>query len=529
VTLKQPIVPVDPFNPYWYSIFGLLVNPALIDSTPVPSGSTATDLKNLASLMALFQVSPGSSPNPGFVYNPTTLQLGFGGQMSSTTLTAMTGPLEAIQLGPDRLPVVVNGHFATYKVSFVPAAAIEQLYTDSQVVPKTPLKGLQIAGPGEFDINAGSMNLGSSAGVESWGYGGTFGNLLKYTPAGAAINVDLAGNLDMVTSRIASFEGGSVSVVSGGEMDLGSSTLLGTSAVAFGIYSSGPGDVSVIAAKNININGSRIGSYDGGNVFIESLLGDVQVGSGGNTYVYVPVVSKVGGQPSYNQVPVYGSGVVAVSLPGSPAIPGNVTINTPQGSIISDSAGILQLALGTSISSAPTVTLNAGTAADGNNPGFLGNIDLGNNGSGLISINSVLKATGSIAGLVYSKYHASLTAVQNINVNLLSRTGDVNSTTGKIIGILAVQDLSLSGSTGPEIVVMSQSASVNGAQATSTIGTSAPALASSQSAVQQASAQAKQETTLDTSGSSLGDQSKKKKTSVLQRIKRVTVLLSGNE
>ncbi len=535
VTLTQPIVPANIFNPTWDSIFGLLVNPSLIASTTVPNNLTTADLKAEAALMALFQVSPGASPNPGFVYDPSTLRLGFGGVMSSATLAAMTGPLEAITLDPSGLPEVANGHFVTHTVSFVPASDIVKLYTASQVVPKTPLAGFQIGGPGQFNISAGSMELGSSEGIESWGYGGTYyGNLLPYTQSGAAVNVTLSGNLDMVTSRIASFDGGNVSVAStGGEMDLGSQDLFGTSALAFGIYTSGHSDVSVIADKDVNINGSRIASYNGGNIFVESLAGNVNAGSGGNASVNVPLVSAVPGPHGLiadtSEDPIYGSGIVALSLPkslqtpGGNPLPGNITIDTPRGNIVSEEAGILQLALDGSITGGPTVTLNAGTPASGGNPAIPGNIDLGN--SGLIGGTVNLSAQGNITGLVISRQDSTINAAQNFSgVSLSGGTSHLDaggSISGTVIGIGGI---SASGGSGISASLLSQSVSAGGKAAVSTLGTSATATSAGQSAAQQSTADAKQQlASTDTLGQNLDK--KKKKGPVLQRVKRVTVIL----
>ena len=74
--------------------------------------------------------------------------------------------------------------------------------------------------------------------------------------------------------------GGDVNVTStGGGIDLGSQNLFITSTtqIAYGIYTAGHSDVSVIAHDNVSINGSRIAAYDGGNVFVKSLFGNVSV------------------------------------------------------------------------------------------------------------------------------------------------------------------------------------------------------------------------------------------------------------
>src|SRR5262249_37388565 len=137
-----------------------------------------------------------------------------------------------------------------------------------------------------------------------------------------------------------------------GTLNLGSQDLFGQSRFAFGIYTSGRSDVHVTSAKDINIEGSRIAAYNGGNVFVKSLDGNVNVGSGGNTYVNVQLVSRdANNQAVTREDPIYGSGIVAVSLPadlrspGDHALPGDITVESPHGDIISSKAGILQIAL----------------------------------------------------------------------------------------------------------------------------------------------------------------------------------------
>jgi hypothetical protein len=73
---------------------------------------------------------------------------------------------------------------------------------------------------------------------------------------------------------------------------------------ARGIYTSDQGDVTVIADGDIDLNGSRIATYNGGNVTVESLDGNINAGTGGAGFVsmtaYQEVASRSGaaaGQP----------------------------------------------------------------------------------------------------------------------------------------------------------------------------------------------------------------------------------------
>jgi filamentous hemagglutinin family protein len=527
-TLSSPIVGAD--GNHWDAALWLAVNPALL--TVPASVVTPTDLTTYAHSIGLLGLQPLNSD--GFVYNPTTLRLGFIGPMSKALRDALEGPLQIIQYGPDGVPLVQNGQLVTQTVSFVPRSVIEDLYTRSQQVPvQSELPGYKIAGPGQFNIQAASMDLGASAGVSSVGPA-SGGYLTALTPpgSGASINIDLAGDLSMFSSRIISMYGGAINVNSGGKIDLGSQELFESTGSAYGIYTSGKSDVTVIAQGDINIEGSRIAAFSGGNVFVESLAGSVFAGSGGNDYVGVPKIqiNPTTGQPGLTTAFIYGSGIVTTDMPlglrgpGETDLPGNITVLTPQGNIISDKAGILQLAVGGALPAGPTITLVAGTAPTADDPaGHPGNIDLGK--SGVIGGTVSLQAQGNIKGLIISEQSATINAAQNFSGTLLS-AGSANvsaggSVSGNVIGITSA---SVSGSS-ITANVQSQNASVGGAQATSTFGTSSTATAASQSAAQQASSDTKQQ--LAQNNPQDDDEKKKKgKGPVLtKRVGRVTVFL----
>jgi hypothetical protein len=367
---------------------------------------------------------------------------------------------------------------------------------------------------------------------------------------GATINVtvtapDQSGtpSLDMLTSTIASLDGGSVNVISqSGSMDLGSSELIsstgGASAnsstgshLAFGIYTTGGGDVNVIAEGDVDIDGSRIATYDGGNILVESLVGDVNVGNGtADLNTVATVFSSEPSQEPYAE-DVFGSGIVANTLvpalpneefpPNAAKVPGNITVTTPQGNITASSAGIVQEALDGSITPGPTVTLTAGTLPSGSSPGYVGNIDLGN--SGVIGGAVNLSANGNITGQIVSRQNSSVNAAQSFSGTLLSGgLGDVSaggSVSGTIIGVGGVN---VSGGSGVSATLLGQNVSVNGGANQDTLGSSATATAATQSAVQAASTQSQQQITAD---QTQGPDSKEKKPQV-EKVSRVTVLLS---
>jgi len=472
--------------------------------------------------------------------------------MPFSVRTGLEGPLEIIKLDSLGNPILQPGqaslgqdpnklYFATTRVSFAPAQVIDQLYQDSQQIPKDTLPGFQIGGPGKFNLNAASIELGNSYGIISWGIGGSsddlnrYASLAKLTRSGAAVDVEVTGDLSMLTSTIASIYGGDVTVNSiGGELDLGSQELSSIGRFAFGIYTSGHSDVSVTAAKDINIQGSRIAAYNGGNVFVKSVKGNVNVGSGGNLYVNVPLVlpDPVTGEYEAKLDQIYGSGIVATSLPqnlqtpGGNPLPGNIIVQAPRGDILSTSAGILQLALDGSVAGGPTISLVAGTkpSADGSG-GYDGNIDLGD--SGIIGGTVNLTAQGNIKGLVVSRQSSTINAALNFSGTLLA-AGQANVSAGGTVSgtIIGIGGVSASGGK-IDATLLSQNVSVGGGQSQSTLGSSATGTATSQSAAGQASADTKEKVAGDAPKED-DDEKKKKLASrpgLVRKVGRVTVIL----
>jgi hypothetical protein len=571
-TLSQPIVGANPLDPAWDSIFSLLVNdtPGELNSAanPIPSNDIGNNsaLLNLANSDRIFQ---SATPNPGFVYNPATLQLGYTYQMSSAVRSALEGNLEIIELDSFGNPVVRLGqaslnqnpsdyYFVTTTASFVPASVIETLYDQSlglnsqgEYVGGAAVRnaqslspGFQIGGPGQLNVNAGSMDLGASGGIVSWGGGDgaqspggvNYASLDELTgDSGASVDVDVAGNLGMLTSTIASIGGGNVTVNStGGEIDLGLADLPfappNPGNLAYGIYTSENNDVNVTAYDSINIDTARIAAFNGGNVFVESLDGDVNAGNGANLDLNVPVyflnpMTGLGVNSSIQDPRPYGSGILALSptavyqMPDSSGLPGNITVETPDGNIVSTLGGISQFALDGSIAGGPTVTLTAGTPGIPASPNQ-GNIDLGQ--GGVIGGTVNLTAQGSISGLIISRQNSTVNAVQNIDVTVLSGGNANVSAGGSLSGtLIGVGGINASGGEGITATMYSANVSANGGAAQSTLGTATTSSAS-QSAANQSSSDAKQQVASDDDNN---DQKKKQQHPALQRVKRVTVIL----
>jgi hypothetical protein len=451
-------------------------------------------------------------------------------------------------VNPNGTPVIdASGHLEKKTYNFNASSSINSLYLASLDSTPTTQPGYQVAGPGLFDITASSIELGNSAGILSYG---------------GSINVNTTGNLSMFTSTIASISGGAVTVNAGGEIDLslGNNDFSpgNNSTPCYGIYTTGLGDVTVTAGANINIGSSRIGSFDGGNVFVESFNGDVNAGNGANDALYVPVTpvsylyngqsqtsGSIGGSLISDDARPYGSGILAISpislyrIPGSSGLPGNITVETPNGNIVSTLGGISQFSLNNSIGGGPTITLTAGASSAGT-PGVVytqnqdgvggvsiqgvffpeGNILLGQGGVLGGTVN--LKARGSIKGLIVSRQDANVTAGQNISATVLSGGSANVSGGGAVTGtIIGIGGATVSGGEGVTADVQSQNANVNGGGDTSTLGNKAGATSASQSAAQQSNNDS-QPQVASTDGE---DDPNKKKKPTLQRTKRVTVIL----
>ncbi len=572
--INIPSIPTSDLLPgmgsSWDDIFTLALDSSKLDSLTVPANISPSQLADFivgrASLFNdVLQNGQLLGSNPGFVYNPATGRLGLPGQASQADEPGLTQPLIVLHL-VNGLPVVnpATGHFETDTVNWVPPSVVQALFGASASAPSPTSAGqlgYRLGGPGYFDINANSISLGNTDGILSTGVTdpqggfGRYGNLASLilppnTPFGATVNVTVAEDqtvnvngvtttlpsLDMLTSTIAAIGGGAVNVTStGGSMDLGSQELLGAQRqLGFGIFTSGNGNVNVTALGDINIDGSRIASFNGGTVSVESQQGTVNVGSGAATPTGVGVsyVDRYG-QAQFYAEQVFGSGIVAFTLidpsqvPGSAAVPGDIFVNTPQGDIVATLGGILQEALNGSIAGGPTVTLTAGTFPPGNpnNPDNLpehaGNIDLGQ--SGVIGGTVNLSANGNISGVVISRQNSTVNAAQNFTGTLLSAGGADVSAGGTVAGtIVGVGGATVTGTISAQ--VLGQNVSVNGGAATSTLGNSANATSSSQAASQQASQSADQQVATTDTGD---DDQKKKKKPLIQKTGRVTVLLSA--
>jgi hypothetical protein len=444
VTLAQsfPSLPANDLPPgttnSWDIALQLAVNPALLPTQSLQGLPPST----LASYLVSAAAFPGVNFGSFLACDPPSGTLTAIGPLSSQILTALESPtLTVARYASNGYPLLdANGHFVTDTISWIltasaNAALISYLGAISQEASPLGVNNgaYVVGGTGEFDVTANSINLGNSDGILTVGNGSILGRdyslLAPYMTSGSGANLkvtvtqDQTATVDGVTtttssltipsSTIATLGGGNVTVNSlAGTMDLGSQSLLPFEAeimnnngqIGLGIYTSGGGNMTVTAFGTINIDGSRVATLDGGNVFIQSLTGGVNAGSGGTIAIPINVFSPTFSFPYEPAEHVFADGIVAFTLaplaggslvPGAATIPGNITVLTPEGSIYTTSGGILQENLsGGGLSAASTITLVAGS------PGYMGNIMLGQ--SGVIGGTINLTASGTITGISFS-------------------------------------------------------------------------------------------------------------------------------
>ena len=315
----------------------------------------------------------------------------------------------------------------------------------------------------------------------------------------------------------------------GVSMDLGSqelgpftsSIINNNGQIGLGIYTAGSGNVNVSALGTIDVDSSCIAAFDGGSITVISQTGDVNAGTGGSAVVPVNYYAPdyFGANP-LEYVPA--NGIVAGTLtagrqipPGTALLPGDITVSTPQGSIYADAGGISQVAYNEILSAAAgsaAITLTAGS------DGYIGDIVLGN--SGVIGVNVNAKATGKITGLIISQQNANISAGQSFAGTVLSGGKTTVSSPGTISGtIVAAGGVNTSG--GGNLAATVLTTSVNGGAGT--LATSSSASSTGQSAAGQTSSQNQQQVASNANGND--DQKKKKTEGLARNVGRVTVIL----
>jgi filamentous hemagglutinin family protein len=507
---------------------------------------TTVSLTTVPNLALLLEAYPAdnfyASLASQLYYDPATQMLTFQGRMTGDQLAALTS-LTIQPVNANGVPEVdANGDPVIQTVSILDASTATALFNASQNIPNASTTGYVVGGGGAFDVTAHNLDLGTTAGIQSVG---PLNNptLANYFTHGANLNVSLSGNLDMFSTSISSYNGGDIHVDVAGYANIGSSTFSGNDLTARGIFSVEKSDVTVIAGGDINVNGSRVAAYDGGNVTVESLNGNVDAGSGGRGTVTVeevyvdPVTHAVLTSPAI----IPGSGILATTFPqpaagsGFPASKndvGNILVETPNGDVLGSHGGIVQLPLNSSTSLHSLVEVLAGyqlqdghgnqvtaaNLADGTPVQISAGRSIDVSGSGIVSQNATLKATGDIKGNIFSAYAINLDAQRTISVTALAPTITATAPTFESSKLIGTDSVNAQGADPSQI--LSQNA--NGSGTSFAQGTVANATANA------ASAEAVTTTTKSETTGTDDELSKKKKVITLARkISRVTVLLPG--
>jgi hypothetical protein len=302
--------------------------------------ATLSDAPSVSAFNAIFS-DPLTSFNSGLgaqlTYNPTTHTLGFQGRMTAADRDFLLHPVAYLIDSLTGVPTVdANGNPVLYPMSFtMDQAAINSLYANSQDIPASSLalRGLQIGGPGQLVVTARSMDLGISQGIRSVG---TLlnGSLASISPAGAALNITLAGNLEMTSSQIASYNGGSITLKAQGHLNIGSQEQFTSDDTPKGIYT----------------------GNDGGDVKVVSSGGSIDAGAGAKGFFEVATQEvEANGDVRPRTDRFFGSGIVALTRFDSGSQVGNISVTAGK-DILANSGGILQLAFNHSDLSLATVT-----------------------------------------------------------------------------------------------------------------------------------------------------------------------------
>ncbi len=458
----------------------------------------------------LFTMSGNPLVTDKLRYNPTTGELTFIGVMSAADLAFLLNPtVVALEpgsgiplVGPDGLPVTTP-----LVLTATQQAEVQQLYAASQSATLGD-QGLALAGPGKFKITANNIDLGISGGIKVIAPDAA---LAAISPYGAALEVTTLNNLSLTSTKIANESLlGSITLNVGGTLDVGGQfTTFGDANAPKGIYTTSGGNISITAQNNVNVNGSRIAAYNGGNIFIKSLHGDVNAGTGGAGYVSMNALelNPLTGLLVSIPASIPGSGILATTLFGGHAQLGNITVQTPEGSVNASLGGLLQIAFNGVDSKNNYIDINAGK-------------DINASGSGIIGSNIKLKAGGDINGVIIGSQGISINSQNNVNVTAISGGGVDISASGSVGGtIVGGGNVNVSGDS-ITAAVLGGSVSASGDTSGASLGLPASNVAKEVTETADASTEASKANNSD------DDDSKKKKgISLAQKVSRVTVIL----
>jgi hypothetical protein len=451
------------------------------------------------------------------LYDATTGVLTFVGPMSAGELSFLLNPTEVVLNAAGQPVLTANGQPVTQPLPLTAAqqAALQQLYALTQTATLGD-QGLALAGPGQFNLTAQNIDLGISGGILVLAPDSA---LAAISPYGANLLINDAGYLEMTSSTIAneSLRGG-ITLNVGSTLDVGGAlTTLGDPNSARGIFTTSGGNISITARDDINVDDSRIATYNGGNMDILSTTGDVNAGTGGVGYVSMQGVELNPATGLLTSIPatIAGSGILSTTLPDSHGVLGDISIETPEGSINANAGGIIQIALNGASSRNAFIDLNAGK-------------DINATGSGIIGGNLQLTAGGEINGILIGTGTINVNSQSSVNVTALGGIGVTISAAGTVSGtVISGGNASVSGeSITASLIAQTVSTSGNTSQASLGVPTSNVAKDDSKAADDATTTVAKNE---DTESSDDDKKKKNKAITLAQKSGRVTVILPAKK
>jgi hypothetical protein len=330
------------------------------------------------------------------------------------------------------------------------------------------------------------------------------------------IFIKASGNLSMTSTRIASLGyRGNIDIQAGNTVDVGSQeSFFGDPDSPKGIYTASGGSISVFSVHDLNVNGSRIATYNGGSIIAYSQLGDVNAGSGNAGYVSINAIEPDGfGGVHSIATTIPGSGILATTLPESFAALGSITVKAPNGAIRASTGGIIQLAFNGSHEGNPFISLDA--------------IDIESGSSGIIGRRVDLHATGQVQGLIYGTE----------SVNIVARDIRADIVSGGAIGVVASGSVAGTITSSGNVEVSASSISANiSAKSVSAAGDTSGSVVNATTAAAKTDSKVTEEaatTTAKVSEKEIEESDEQKKTKgngpvLAKSTGRVTVILPNN-
>jgi filamentous hemagglutinin family protein len=222
-----------------------------------------------------------------------------------------------------------------------------------------------------------------------------------------------SGDINMTASQISSLAPtAGIFIVTHGSLNVGQSTFFANESeiTQTGIFTAQGGGINIFANKDVNVNESRVMTFEGGDITVWSDTGNINAGRGSRTAVNAspPSTTSINGQVVVAfSPPSVGSGIRAVTYApgwGIPAPPaGNINLFAPQGDIDAGEAGI----------AGNKVTLGAVQVLNANNISFsAGSVGVPSASQGISGL-SALSGVGSVTQTMQTQETAMAGAAGN--------------------------------------------------------------------------------------------------------------------